>query len=179
MDDELLDDVARRLSPFGPPVSPSEIDDAERRIECRFPTLLREVYLRVGAGSIAHHPHHLRRPSTVASNYVSYRRSDDTGWQWPKSLLPIADWGCGIQACVLVTTDDAEVWWFDPNLDWPEPPEYMAPPWPTGMPLAEWMRAFINGEEFLEHWRPDRRPTYAPRSRSESVRGHPGCLSHD
>ena len=158
MEEDLLKHVAQRLVRFGPPVSRSEIDEAERLTGCRFPSLLSEVYLRVGAGAIAHVPHHLRRPSVVASDYVRHRGSEVNGWKWPECLLPVADWGCGIQACVLATTDDAELWWFDPNLDGGEPPEYMAPPWPTGMPLDEWMRGFVNGDEFLQHWPPNQRP---------------------
>jgi hypothetical protein len=147
---DLVDDVARTLVLVGPPVTVLEVEDAERLIGHAFPTLLREVYLRVGVGGVPDVPHHLVRPSEVATHYRDCRSTDRNGWEWPEFLLPIASWGCGISACVMAAT--SEVWWFDPNLDWPDSPEFRAPPWATGMDLADWMRGFIDGAEFTNHW---------------------------
>lgn len=148
----MLDELRERLVPFGPRVEEAEVRDAETAIGLSFPRLMREVWTEIGAGRLTGHPHTILRPSEVARRYQSDRSDDRPGpWRWPFGLACIADLGCGITACLDLSTPEAPVWWFDPNLDGPVFDSY-APPWQSPLTLHDWLSEFAAGSSFKSHW---------------------------
>lgn len=146
-----IERLARALAPTGPAVALDEIAEAEGIIGLPFPALLREAWLKVGAGGVVGYPHSLLRPSEAAREYLSRRQLRRYDWEWPAGVVPIADLGCGITACTDASAAEGVMWWFDPSLDGPDPDSY-APPWRSPVDLAHWLDDFAAGADFVEHW---------------------------
>lgn len=69
---------------------------------------------------------------------------DEPSWKWPKGLLPICHWGCGIYSCVDLVSDTADVYRFDPNA--------VADDWSVAWfiesrGLESWLRGWLDDED--------------------------------
>jgi hypothetical protein len=126
MSDELamIREAAESLA-LPPPASPRELGELERLTGLDLPQFLREVYLSVANGCfgpayglmpLTRHPLD-EREETILEVYRSFLLPDteDPAWAWPKSLLPICDWGCAIRSCVDCSSGEGAVIRFDPN----------------------------------------------------------------
>ncbi|MFJ6483951.1 SMI1/KNR4 family protein [Streptomyces sp. NPDC091682] len=88
----------------------------------RPPPLPASLYTRVGDGGFG--PGQGLLPLRQAVLAHEERRSSE--WCWPEGVLPVADFGCAMDACVDYRSDTAQVLLFDPNPGEPEPA------WPGG-----------------------------------------------
>jgi hypothetical protein len=84
----------------------------------------------------------------VVEDYLRRRGPDhdDPAWSWPKNLLAICHWGCGIYSCVDCAAEDTPIVRFDPNVfdgDWSK---CFAPERES---LEEWLQAWLAGEELF------------------------------
>ncbi|MEU7729640.1 SMI1/KNR4 family protein [Streptomyces sp. NPDC040724] len=153
--DQLLHDVAAKAPlalPFGAaslraPASAEEVAQAEAALGFTLPPLLAGLYTRVADGGFGPEyglfpllDDNGRGPSAVSS-YLARRSGGQTdGWGWPEGVLPIADWGCFMLACVDCRDDDAAVLLFEPNAATPEFAWYVDAP-----SLAGWLRGWLDG----------------------------------
>ncbi len=140
------------LTPMGPPITITQISESEMVVGSRFPEVLKVVWVTIGTGVLLDRPHHLLPPSQAAREYQQRRSRRGAGWDWPAGLVPIAKLGCGITACVDTMATEAEVWWFDPNLDGLTPNGH-APPWRSQLDLHDWLVEFAAGSTFEDDWR--------------------------
>uniref|UniRef100_A0AAU2JU75 SMI1/KNR4 family protein n=1 Tax=Streptomyces sp. NBC_00049 TaxID=2903617 RepID=A0AAU2JU75_9ACTN len=142
--EQLLEQVADRVrnsargreTPLPAPPATGEIDRAEAILGFALPTLLTRLYARVGDGGFG--PEQGLLPvSRIVGTYEAQRAS---GWRWPEGVLPIADFGCAMYACVDCRSDTAQVLLFDPNTGEPD----LA--WSVDTPsLAGWLRGWLDG----------------------------------
>lgn len=153
--DQLLDDVAARAPlalPFGhtslrAPASAEEVARAEAALGFTLPPLLVDLYTRVADGGFGPESglfplldDNGRGPSAVSSYLARRSGGEADGWAWPEAVLPIADWGCYMLACVDCRDDDAAVLLFEPNSAAPEFAWYVDAP-----RLAGWLREWLDG----------------------------------
>ncbi|WP_223206322.1 SMI1/KNR4 family protein [Streptomyces xanthii] len=108
------------------PVSVMELDEAERRLGFRLHPLLAALYLKVGNGGFG--PMDSLLPLTRGLNRDGEEAVVDdylgriptagavTWWSWPRGVLPVLDWGCGMFACVDCRGEGGAVLHFDPNV---------------------------------------------------------------
>lgn len=133
-----------------------QVTDTERRLGCRLPPLLAELYRTIGNGGwgpgyglmgIVGGLEGEAGDGTAVDLYEVFRGDDpeDPGWKWPFGLLPINDWGCAIRSCVDCTKPDAAVWTFDPNStrELGDPMDLCLAK--THDSIAEWFEDWVNG----------------------------------
>jgi hypothetical protein len=134
-----------------PPVSDSDIAEAERRLGFPLPDLLRELYTTIADGGFGPSggllP--LLRPvpetklmngslpgrESVVELYEAFRvgdPEDETG-PWPDRLLPIVDHGCAIRSCVDCSTPALAIVYHEPYVS-------RTPGCPS---LERWLREWI------------------------------------
>ncbi|CAL9499520.1 SMI1/KNR4 family protein [Streptomyces sp. enrichment culture] len=155
----------RRLPP---PVGRADVDAAEATLGFPLPPLLAALHTTVADGGFG--PDHglfpLRR---AVACYDALRRkglAEDAAWPWPEGVLPMADLGCAMLACVDCRTRDGTVLLFEPNPGDVDHAWYVLAP-----SLTAWFTAWLDGtgwfadeEEFtgdLVPW-PDHRARSAP-----------------
>ncbi|MER6316307.1 SMI1/KNR4 family protein [Streptomyces sp. NPDC001581] len=118
------------------PLGSGEITRAEGILGFALPPLLTALYTRVGDGGFGPECGLLSLSETLRS-YEAHRAS---GWRWPEGVLPIADFGCTMYACVDCCSETAQVLLFDPSLGEPD----LA--WSVDTPsLAGWLRGWLDG----------------------------------
>ncbi|MEU7055101.1 SMI1/KNR4 family protein [Streptomyces sp. NPDC046197] len=178
--EQLLSQVeakARNTRPWGWPSLPAPADAdtiarAEAALGFRLPTLLADLYLRIGNGGFG--PEYgllplldsapAGEPAAVAQ-YLANRESGrkDPDWPWPEGVLPISHWGCAMYACVDCRSPQATVLLFEPN---PGDPDLA---WFVDAPsLADWLRAWVEGTGWYEESaeEPEMLPWSDPRIRT-------------
>ncbi|WP_404957519.1 SMI1/KNR4 family protein [Streptomyces sp. 147326] len=142
--EQLLEQVADRVrnsarghgGPLPAPLGSGEIARAEGILGFALPPLLSALYTRIGDGGFGPECGLLSLRQTVQS-YEAHRAS---GWRWPEGVLPIADFGCTMYACVDCRSETAQVLLFDPSLGEPD----LA--WSIDTPsLAGWLRGWLDG----------------------------------
>jgi hypothetical protein len=161
-----------RIIPYiaRPPVSETELADAEAYLGFRLPALLRDIYLRVGNGGLGPGYGLNRLSGGTASNggesvvamYLSQRASTLNPSQSPSTerLLPICDWGCAIYSSVDCALPDAPVVRHDPNIEIEVDEEHrgeftsevriqQGALWVECSSLQAWLEAWLDGRELF------------------------------
>ncbi|OEJ33244.1 SMI1/KNR4 family protein [Streptomyces subrutilus] len=118
------------------PLGREEIARAEGILGFALPPLLAALHTRVGDGGFG--PGQGLLPLGQAVRTYGAQRA--SGWRWPEGVLPVADFGCGMYACVDCRSENAQVLLFDPN---PGEPDLA---WSIDAPgLAGWLRGWLDG----------------------------------
>ncbi|MCX3059084.1 SMI1/KNR4 family protein [Streptomyces beihaiensis] len=131
-----------------PCVSEQDIADAEQVLGFSLPPLLRLLYLQVANGGFG--PDYTLLPlvgdgRTAVAEYGPLRTTHSE--YWPRSVLPILDWGCGMYAAVDCLAPDAPVLLFEPNAG----PDEWADAWFLDSPsLARWLTSWLDGTGWWE-----------------------------
>ncbi|MGW7452011.1 SMI1/KNR4 family protein [Streptomyces sp. NPDC054787] len=142
--EQLLEQVADRVrnsargqaNPSPAPLGTGELARAEGILGFRLPPLLAALYTQVGDGGFG--PEHGLLPLRQAVR--TYETQRTSSWRWPEAVLPIADLGCAMYACVDCRSETAQVLLFDPN---PGEPDLA---WSIDSPsLAGWLRGWLDG----------------------------------
>ncbi|MEU9233071.1 SMI1/KNR4 family protein [Streptomyces subrutilus] len=142
--EQLLEQVADRVRTSArghgralpAPLGGEEIARAERILGFALPPLLAALHTRVGDGGFGPGPGLL----PLGQAALTYEAKRASGWRWPEGVLPIADFGCGMYACVDCRSENAQVLLFDPN---PGEPDLA---WSIDAPaLAGWLRGWLDG----------------------------------
>lgn len=118
------------------PLADAELERAARSLGFALPPLLAALYTRIGDGGFG--PEYGLLPlRQVIAEYEAGRASD---WGWPEGVLPIADLGCGMYACVDCRSETAQMLLFEPNPGERELAWYRKSP-----SLADWLRDWLDG----------------------------------
>ncbi|WP_060179539.1 SMI1/KNR4 family protein [Streptomyces sp. IMTB 1903] len=142
--EQLLEQVADRArtsaraqgKPLPTPLGAGEIARAEGILGFALPPLLAGLYTGVGDGGFG--PERGLLPLRQAVDAYAAQRA--SGWRWPEAVLPVADLGCAMYACVDCRSETAQVLLFDPN---PGEPDLA---WSVDAPgLACWLRGWLDG----------------------------------
>ncbi|MEU6311321.1 SMI1/KNR4 family protein [Streptomyces sp. NPDC047014] len=142
--EQLLEQVATRAhnsarahrKALPAPLGAGEIARAEGIVGFPLPPLLARLYTQVGDGGFGPEQGLLPLRRAVAV----YRAQRESGWRWPEGVLPVADFGCAMYACVDCRSGTAQVLLFDPN---PGEPDLA---WSVDTPsLAGWLRGWLDG----------------------------------
>ncbi|MEV7172121.1 SMI1/KNR4 family protein [Streptomyces sp. NPDC093224] len=142
--EQLLEQVADRArtsaraqgKPLPAPLGTGEIVRAEDILGFPLPPLLARLYTRVGDGGFGPEQGLLPLRRAVEAHRAQLR----SGWRWPEGVLPVADLGCAVYACVDCRSATAQVLLFDPN---PGEPDLA---WSVDTPsLAGWLRGWLDG----------------------------------
>jgi hypothetical protein len=145
---------ARNTRPYGwtslpAPVATDTLSRAEAALGFSLPSLLADLYLRIGDGGFG--PEYGLLPlldgppacePAAVVQYLANRESGrkDPDWPWPEGVLPISHWGCAMYACVDCRSPEATVLLFEPN---PGDPDHA---WFVDTPtLADWLRSWVEG----------------------------------
>ncbi|MFJ8160527.1 SMI1/KNR4 family protein [Streptomyces sp. NPDC096136] len=157
--EQLLEQVTERVrdsvrahgKPPPVPLAAGEADRAERTLGFALPPLLAALYTRVGDGGFG--PEYGLLPLRRAM--AEYEAGRASAWGWPEGVLPLADLGCGMYACVDCRSDTAQVLLFEPN------PGDRDLAWYHHSPgLARWLRDWLDGTGwFREEWDEDETET--------------------
>ncbi|MEW1718525.1 SMI1/KNR4 family protein [Streptomyces sp. NPDC093109] len=139
----VTDHAAASPTPYaGPvpePLGPAAIARAEAALGFALPPLLAGLYTRVGDGGFGPGYGLLPLEGAVTA-YAEQRAGGDDDWGWPEGVLPLADWGCGMLACVDCRSEDAAVLLFEPNADFVESAWYV-----DTAGLDAWLRGWLDG----------------------------------
>ena len=130
---------------ISPVLSQVALHESEEMLGFPIPSLLAEVYAKVGNGGFGPGYGLLGlvggavddQGCNAIAQYSNYIQADpsDPSWRWPLGLLPICHWGCAIYSCVDVSVDQNPVVAFDPNLY-----------------EDSWSRCFLPHNRNLEQW---------------------------
>jgi hypothetical protein len=107
-----------------PPISRKALRAVETAIGFELPELLREIYLKVGNGGFG--PQYgiigtkggvKIQKLTLETCYQEMTKLEERNprWRWPKHLLPLADYGCGMWSCVDCEYKSLPMLLWDPN----------------------------------------------------------------
>ncbi|MEW1861552.1 SMI1/KNR4 family protein [Streptomyces sp. NPDC088194] len=131
-----------------PCVSEQDIAQAESALGFSLPPVLSGLYRHVANGGFG--PEYLLFPltgqgRTAVAEYGPLRTT--TSEYWPRGVLPILDWGCGMSAAVDCTRPEAPVLLFEPNAvtdNW-------ADAWFQDSPsLTRWLTSWLDGTGWWE-----------------------------
>lgn len=129
-------------------LGPREVGEAERALGFVLPPVLRGLYRSVANGGFG--PEYCLLPLIGAERcavgeYEAFRTGSSACW--PRGVLPILDWGCGMYAAVDCLVPGAPVLLFEPNAvgdDW-------ADAWFKDSPtLARWLLSWLDGTGWWE-----------------------------
>ena len=124
-------------------IAPAQIAAAEARLKITLPALLGQLYLEVGSGFGPGDAGLLPLPSALL----------------PGRLLPLCDWGGGIQSALDCADPDARVVRIDPNMPKADAPmrvpaalhfdraaQVKEACWIESPSLAQWLTSWLDGE---------------------------------
>jgi hypothetical protein len=106
------------------PAALRELHIAERAIGFKLPELLRAIYLKVGNGGFGPEYGIVGTKGGAKLDECSlescYQRmlrleKENTVWRWPRRLLPLASYGCGMWSCVDCEYKKLPMFLWDPN----------------------------------------------------------------
>ncbi len=142
-----------------PPVTASDVADAERSLGLPLPSLLVAIYTRIANGGFGPGYGLIGLPGGATDDRgldtvnlyldLCLPAEGDPHWSWPRHLLPVGHLGCGMYACVDCSTVDGAVVWFEPN------PHADGEPWddafiPLAPSLAVWLENWLAGVDMFE-----------------------------
>ncbi|MFI6410614.1 SMI1/KNR4 family protein [Streptomyces sp. NPDC050585] len=135
--------LAGRQRGVPPPVAPADVEAAETALGFRLPPLLAAVHTKIGDGGFG--PDYGLFPLRGAvSRYEAFRArgagEEPDDWPWPEGVLPVADLGCAMLACVDCRSPDGAVLLFEPNPGDADRAWYVLAP-----SLAAWLTAWLEG----------------------------------
>jgi len=129
-------------------VGEEDVADAECVLGFSLPPLLSLLYRQVANGGFG--PEYTFLPligdgRTAVAEYGPLRSSRSE--YWPRGVLPILDWGCGMYAAVDCLDPDAPVLLFEPNAG----PDDWADAWFLDSPsLSQWLTSWLDGTGWWE-----------------------------
>jgi SMI1 / KNR4 family (SUKH-1) len=137
-DDDVLFNTIRRnsqLSQALPPLTESEVQEAERLLGFRLPSLLRRLYLEVSNGDFGAScmplilPRGARNPysaeTVVSLHWAPHSAGERVAMEqagagyfahWPRKVLIFLDQGCNMYSCVDCSKPELPVLYFDGNM---------------------------------------------------------------
>jgi hypothetical protein len=136
-----------------PPVAAKALQTTERAIGFKLPELLRGIYLKVGNGGFG--PEYgvigTKRGAkldgftleTCYQNMVKLE-SETPVWRWPRRLLPLANYGCGMWSCVDCEYQKLPMILWDPN--------NLAPELDVADARLNWGNSFWDQGQSLRMW---------------------------
>lgn len=136
-DDVLIETIRRntQLSSALPPLTESEVQEAERRLGFRLPSLLHRLYLEVSNGDFGvgcmplilprgvPNPHSAE--TVVSLHWAPYSAEERAAMEkagagyfahWPEKVLIFCDHGCNMYSCVDCSKPELPVLYFDGNM---------------------------------------------------------------
>jgi len=152
------------------PATTEELQVAERAIGFKLPGLLSAIYLEVGNGGFGPEYGILGTNGgaeldgcTLETCYLNRVKLEKQNavWRWPKRLLPLANYGCGMWSCVDCEYRTLPMMLWDPNnldskldganarLNWGNSF------WDQGWSFPRWMEAWLAGNPEPEPKWPD------------------------
>ena len=146
-------DVVRTV--VAPPVQVTEVQTVEAALGFPLPTFLGRVYREVGNGGFGPGYGLIGLPGgfTVEGHSILSRYHlmasidpDDPAWAWPRRLLPLCHWGCGIYSCVNAAEPAGPVLTWDPNAH-QEGQDPAAAIRTTNLGLEPWLAAWAAGTD--------------------------------
>ena len=137
------------------PVTAKKVSALERALGFPLPELLRAVYSEVGDGGFgpACGLVGVSGKSTLGTWYDEMLELERTNaiWRWPRRLLPLADYGCGMWSCADCEYSTVPMILWDPNnlddelggvdgrLNWGNAF------WNQGLSLRRWLEGWLEG----------------------------------
>ena len=143
--------------PF-PPAAARALQVAERSIGFKLPELLRAIYLEVGNGGfgpaygiVGTEGGALLDGCTLETCYLNMVKLEEENsvWRWPRHLLPVANYGCGMWSCVDRAYQRLPMLLWDPNNLNPDLEGADARMnwgnsfWNQGMSLRAWLKGWL------------------------------------
>jgi hypothetical protein len=107
-----------------PPASAKRLQAAERALCFKLPALLRAIYIEVGNGGFGPEYGIVGTKGgakldgcTLETCYQKMRTiaKENSVWRWPRRLLPLANYGCGMWSCVDCEFSKLPMFLWDPN----------------------------------------------------------------
>lgn len=104
-----------------PVISAADLSSTEKAIGFELPTLLKDLYLKVGNGGFG--PHFggflggfngYSDEGNVVEHYLAYKSAPES-FLWPDKMVPFFHWGCACYCCLDCSTEDGVVVFFDPG----------------------------------------------------------------
>ena len=170
----LRSEVRIRLGPLAPRrVTGPQWSIAEARLGFRLPSVLWRLYSEVGDGGFGPHHGGLFPVDRFLRHYEKHRRERTVDRpNWPHALLPVCDWGCGIESALDCSDPATPVVRVDDCLD----PRFMREQWgreagPTlyakfaddqfatwfeSPSVTRWLRDWLAGKDWMEGLIPKR-----------------------
>ncbi|QDT63105.1 SMI1/KNR4 family protein [Calycomorphotria hydatis] len=158
--DTLSSDEELNSPQLFPPLSESQVKEAEHELGFQLTDTLRRIFTGVANGGFG--PQYgllglkggMRNEDgkDVVGQYLSYRQPDpdDEFWQWPEALLPLGQLGCAMYLCVDCSTPQGPVTWFEPNsrsdIDTPWDDAFI----PFADSTEEWLFSWIDGDDLFD-----------------------------
>lgn len=126
--------------PLPVPLPTAELHRAEATLGFALPPLLAALHTRVADGGFG--PEYGLLPLECAvAEYTAMRAS---AWRRPEGVLPIADFGCALRACVDCRSETGQVLLFEPNSGDPGLAWFLESP-----ALADWLRSWLDGSAWF------------------------------
>lgn len=128
-------------TPRPAPATADDVTAAETALGFPLPRLLAALHTRVADGGFG--PDYGLLPlRDAAAQYRAHRQDgmDGADWPWPEGVVPIADLGCAMLACVDCRGEEARVLLFEPNPGEVDQAWYVLAP-----TLADWLTAWLDG----------------------------------
>ena len=135
------------------PLSSKSADAVEATLGFNLPVTLRRIYTEIGDGGFGPGYGFLPMIEPISKNddsvlnlYSLFREGDpkQPTWHWPKTVLPIVDFGCAIRACV--ECDSGQIIVDDPNIDTLTTQTFLD----QQQSLDEWLADWCDGEDLWE-----------------------------
>lgn len=106
--------VARE--PLRPLAQPAALDRLEAELGIALPPLLRRLYLEIGDGDFGPGYGFFGAQNGLLARFrlAELGRRERKQGDWPAQVLPICDWGEGMQSCIDCQTPDYQVIFADP-----------------------------------------------------------------
>ena len=100
-----------------PPVRAKDLHATERGLGFKIPELLRAAYTKVGAGGFGPGYGIIGGKGALQCCYevMLEHQEQNAVWRWPRRLLPVADYGCGMYSCVDCEYKTLPMILWDPN----------------------------------------------------------------
>ncbi|MCP9957788.1 SMI1/KNR4 family protein [Streptomyces sudanensis] len=151
------------------PLSTADVEAAQAALGFRLPPLLAALHTTVADGGFG--PDYGLFPLRHAVSRYEALREDGPGredWPWPEGVLPVADLGCAMLACVDCRSEGGTVLLFEPNPGDVDRAWYVLAP-----TLSAWFTAWLEGTGWFaedEDFDGDLAPWPEHRARAATVR---------
>lgn len=143
-----------------PPATPEELEAASHDLPGPLPDLLARLYGSIGNGGFGPGYGLLPLPTpsigrrTTITELLSELRSNHP--EWPSSVVPVVDWGCGIYSCLDFASGEASVLRYDHHAEPETLREYFRGGYPDCHLFPEcssferWLVGWVEGEPLFD-----------------------------